>query len=512
MLENGTRAMRAATVGEMIINKEDGAMKATLKILMWGVLLVTAMPGPAGAAPVQSFAFKDTDIRIVLAAIAQLASADVADINIVPSADVQGTVTVDLAQVDWETALNVLLKSYNLESSRQKNVILIRPIGPGGSTAGTEIRTRVFSLKFLDGNDAKKAIMPILSPAGKTAVLETTGQSGWGFGTEAGKKAIAEENKLKRTKILVVSDTADRIEQIAALLDQLDVMPKQIMIKTRILEVSHNLLKDLGVDWGTGKTGAETSPLQAVSGSGNTQFAIHSLAPTPSMFLSQTTSLTSNNGGMQFMFQHLTGAQFEVVLHALEENSKSNMLSAPILMTLNNQEATILIGTKYPIIQTEVSSTTNNIVGGSLQEYKDIGIQLNVVPQIWGEKENYINLIVHPAVSSYSTTAKVIDQSGTTLVQYPIISTREAQTQLIIPDNGTVMMGGLLQDVESAQVIGVPVLSKIPLLGALFRRNVKTTEKIELVIFITAHIMTPEEQVSPGIMDTVSVERNFTKP
>ena len=487
-------------------------MKATLKIVVSAAVLIMAVSGSAGAALIQSFKFKDTDVKVVLQAIAALASAEVADINIVASPEVQGQVTIDLTQVNWETALDVVLKSYNLEASRQKNVIFVKSLGPDGSAASTEVKVKVYLLKFLDGNDARKAIVPILSAAGKTSVLETTGQSGWGFGTEAGKKAVAENGNLKRTKILVVSDTAERIDQVSSLIDQLDVMPKQIMIKTRILEVSHNVLKDLGVDWATGRTGAESATLQGVSGPNNTQFAAHGLAPTPSMFQPQTTALTTANGGAQFMFQHLTGAQFEVILHALEENSKSNMLSAPILMTLNNQEATILIGTKYPIIQTEVSSQTNNIVGGSLQEYKDIGIQLNVVPQIWGEKENYINLIVHPAVSSYSTTAKVIDQAGTTLVQYPIISTREAQTQLIIPDNGTVMMGGLLKDVESSQVIGVPFLSKIPFLGALFKRNVKTTDKVELVIFITAHIMTPEEQVPPGIMDTASVEKNFKKP
>ncbi len=470
-------------------------------------------PTGASAASVSNLTFRDTDIRVVLQAIKQLAVNDGKDVNIVLGPDVMGMVTVDLAQVDWETALGVILKTYNLEATRDKNVIMISPIGPGGSAAKTEITTRVFNLRFLDANDALKAIQPIASAGGRMAVLETTGQSGWEFGSEAGKKAAASESKLKRTNILVVSDTAAHIEKIAALIEELDVMPRQIMIKTRILEVNHDLLRDLGVDWGTGATGAETTALQGVSGPSNTQFAAHALAPTPSMFGPLTTSLTTGNGGGQFMFQHLTGAQFEVAMHALEENSKTNMLSAPILTTLNNQEATILIGTKYPIIKTDVSTQTNDILGGSLQEYKDIGIQLNVVPQIWGEKQNYINLIVHPAVSSYSTTAKVLGGASgtTTLVQYPIIDTREAQTQVIIPDNGTVMMGGLIKDVASDQVIGIPVLSRIPLLGALFKRHVKGMTKVELVIFITAHIMGPDEQIAPEFMDTAAVEKYFRR-
>ncbi len=491
-------------------------MKIIQKSILMTFVLCFILVVNAQAATVNNLTFKDTDIKVVLQAISALAKSDGKDINIVPGPTVTGTVTIDLAQVDWQTALNVILRTYNLDAYRQKNVIMITPLGPSGSTAKNEVQVKVFNFKYIDANDALKAITPILSSSGKTSVLETTGQSGWEFGTAMGKKSDAAEKKLKRTKVLVVSDSAGRLEQIASLLEELDVMPKQILIKTRILEVNHNLLKDLGVDWGTGAAGAEagalvTSAANQLATSGSNSIASHSLSTTPSMFLPQTSGLTAANSGAQFLFKHLTSTQFEVILHALEENSKSNTLSAPILMTLNNQEATILIGTKFPIIQTTVSTTTNNIIGGSLQEYKDIGIQLNVVPQIWGEKENYINLIVHPAVSSYSTTAKVVDQNGVTLVEYPIISTREAETQLTIPDNGTVMMGGLLKDVQNDQVVGIPFLSKIPVLGHLFDRTVKGTDKIELVIFITAHIMAPDEQVSSNIIDTQAIEGKFNK-
>ena len=491
-----------------------------MKIIFKGIMMVSALCFAivmnAQAATVNNLTFKDTDIKVVLQAISALAKSDGKDINIVPGPTVTGSVTIDLSQVDWETALNVICRTYNLDAYRQKNVIMVTPLGPGGSVAKSEVLVKVFNFKFIDANDALKAIAPILSSSGKTSVLETTGQSGWEFGAEMGKKSDTSEKKLKRTKILVVSDSAGRLEQITTLLDELDVMPKQILIKTRILEVNHDLLRDLGVDWGTGATGAESGALVTSSGnqlntSAHDRVSSHSLSPTPSMFLPQTSALTTANGGAQFLFKHLTSTQFEIILHALEENSKTNTLSAPILMTLNNQEATILIGTKFPIIQTTVSTSTNNIIGGSLQEYKDIGIQLNVVPQIWGEKENFINLIVHPAVSSYSTTAKVLDQNGVTLVEYPIISTREAETQLVVPDNGTVMMGGLLKDVQNNQVIGVPFLSKIPLLGNLFNRIVKGTDKIELIIFITAHIMQPGEAVSSEIIDTAAVQAHFDK-
>lgn len=487
------------------------------RAVMAGVLgwaIVTS----AQAQPVSNFTFKDTDIRVVLQGIAQLAKSEGKDINIVPGPAVAGTVNIDLNAVDWDTALDVILHTYNLDAYRQANVIMINPIGPGGSASKNEIQVKVFNLKFIDANDALKAIEPILSSNGKSSVLETTGQSGWEFGSEApgssqaNTKSATTDKKLKRTNVLVVSDSAERLDQISTLLDQLDVMPKQILIKARILEVDYNMVKDAGVSWGTGSTSVDNSALQTVNANSTAQFATNSLASvTPSTFTPQTAGLTAANSGLQFAFKQLSGTQYEVVLHALEEKTGTNTLSAPILMALNNQEATILVGEQFPITQTTVSDTTNDVIGGSLQYYQNIGIQLNVVPQIWGEKGNYVNLIIHPVVSTTSSSVDIVDgTTNTTLDQYPIIDTQEAETQLVIPDNGTVMMGGLIKEIKSNQVIGIPILADLPFIGKFFSRTVKNKQKVELFIFITAHIMGPDEQVAPSSMvDTKAIEKRF---
>jgi len=429
-------------------------------------------------------------------------------------------VNIDLTQVDWETALNVILRTYNLDAYRQENVIMVNPIGPEGSVALNEIEVKVYNLKFIDANDALKAISPILSAGGKTSVLETSGQSGWEFGsntpgsTQANAKSMTTDKKLKRTSTLVVSDSAERLDKITALLTQLDVMPQQILIKARILEVDYNKLTDAGLDWGTGTAGASSTTLQSVAANSTAQFATHSLATvTPSTFIPQTTGLAAANSGLQFAFKQLSGTQYQIILHALEEKTGTNTLSSPVLMTLNNQEASILVGLQYPITQTTVSDTTNDVIGGSLQYYQDIGIKLNVDPQIWGEQKNYINMIIHPVVSTTNSSVQIVDGStNTTLDQYPIINTQEAETQLVVPDNGTVMMGGLITDVKSNQVIGIPLLSDIPFLGRLFSRNVKSSKKVELFVFITAHIMASDEQVAPlNIVDTKEVEQQFVE-
>jgi len=487
----------------------------------------------AQAETVNSFTFKDTDIKVVLAAITQLAKSEGADINIVPGPAVTGNVTVDLANVDWETALNVILRIYNLDAYRQKNVIMINPIGPAGSVSKNEIQVKVFNLNYIDANDALNAIAPILSSTGKTAVLETTGQSGWAFGsetpgsTQASTKAAATDKKLKRTSVLVVSDSAGRLEQISTLLDQLDVMPKQVLIKARILEVDYNFVKDLGLQWSTDKVTSKTaftslgsSPVPSTFSSGAVTKgltpapSLTTLAPaTPGALTTGSalplTPATVGSGGLQLAFQQLTGTQAQVILNALEEDTKTDTLSAPVLTTLNNQEATILVGEQFPITQTTVSSTTNNVVGGSLQYYQNIGIQLNVVPQVWGDKGEYINLIVHPVVSSSSQNIAI--SSGTSVLdQYPVINTQEAETQLVIPDNGTVMLGGLIKDAKTEQVIGIPVLDKLPFVGQFFRTTIHGKQKTELIIFITAHIMRPGEQVSPSVINTKSIEGHFT--
>ena len=170
----------------------------------------------------------------------------------------------------------------------------------------------------------------------------------------------------------------------------------------------------------------------------------------------------------------------------------TNLLSAPQITTLNNQEAAIMVGQKYPILKGEVEE---GILTTSLDYYQDIGIQLNVIPQISGD--NQINMIVHPSVTSYSTTVDAYS-GGDIVAQYPIILTREAETQVLINDGDAIVIGGLMKDVKSESVIGVPFLKDIPLLGLLFKRTTVNVEKIDLLIFISAHIVGPDSYVISG--------------
>jgi len=497
----------------------------TLVLLPVFCLALTAGSAWAESEIIPMLKFKDVEIKTVLRSIAEKAFKDDKKVNVVVSPNVEGLVTVKLENVGWQDALSGILKAHNYGYRWiEDNIILVDSLEQIQEREKIERemqeievpRTRIFKLKYIDANDAKKAIEPMLSSVGRVSVLEATGQTGWEFGTEAAKRERVEEKTSSRTKTLLVSDTSKRLEDIEELVGMIDIMPKQILIKTRIMEVNRDFLQDIGFDWGTGSSGASTTSLSYsdVSADGNKEAAGHMLTGniTPSVFgpLESTgTALTPTNTGLKMAVRKLTGAQFEAILHALEEDASTNTLSAPVILTLDNQEASILVGQKYPIVKTEVSTETSQITGGSLDYYQDIGIQLNVVPQICGDNGEFINMIIHPAVTARLQDVTIVDQNETTLVSYPWLSSREAETQVIAKDGETIVLGGLLKDVKSEQEIGVPILSKLPLVGWLFKRYTSDLLKIDLMIFITARIVEPGEVIPQQVMRTKRVTSKF---
>lgn len=476
-------------------------------------------PGPdGGTAIVESLAvssnvtldFKEADIRNVLKIISYKAG-----VNIVTTPEVIGNITIRLIDVPWDKALDVILRTYGFGYEKQGNIITVAPIEKLTDLKKQEVElaqvqptvTEVFNLKYIDAQDAKKALEPQLSPRGKITVLEMTGQGGWAFGTsETGKRQRVGEEKVGRSKVLIISDIPPTLDKIREVVEQLDVKPVQVVIETKIMEVNRDKLKDIGFDWGIGAQGAESETITTsatdtttttiplgksnIRGRSGSALGGHSLGSqnTPSVFGAKSSGISGvepYDTGLQLLYQRLTGTQFETIIHALEEDVHTNTLSAPRIMALNNQEAAILIGTRYPILKSEVSGTDTTTTTVTLDYYQDIGIQLNVVPQVGAN--NYINMVIHPAVTSYSSSNTL----GTNA--YPIIETREAETRIVMKDGETVVIGGLLKDVKATGTTGIPFLSKIPILGPLFRRDTTDTQKIDLLIFISAHIVKEDE-------------------
>ena len=470
---------------------------------------MVVMPAPAQKESNVTLDFKDADMQNVLRVLAYKSG-----VNIVASKEVTGTVTIRLVDVPWEQALAVILSTYGFAYEREGNIITVSTMEALKTRRENQkeladiegVTSKVFNLQFLDAADAKKMLEPQLSPQGKISVLEITGQKGWEFGAVKAGESTDEEGKAERerraarSRALIVTDTPTYLERIEKVLKEIDVKPSQVLIEARIMEVNRDTLKDLGIEYATGSRVESHSQTRTNSDDlvnfGRTEYkrATNSRlysesdtnAFTPSNFVPKATGLTPINAGLEILIKRLFRTNMEVLIHALEEDVRTNTLSAPRILTLSGQEAVILVGQKYPIVESSVSGTSGTATV-TLAYYQDIGIQLYVVPQITGD-DQYINMIVHPVVSARDGTATV---GGTNA--YPLLITREAETQVLMEDGETIVIGGLLKDVKSQGKIGIPILSDIPLIGGLFTRRTTDVEKIDLLIFITARIVKPGE-------------------
>ncbi|MBI3312506.1 MAG: secretin and TonB N-terminal domain-containing protein [Candidatus Omnitrophica bacterium] len=466
-----------------------------------------------------SLDFREADLLTVLQALARKAK-----INIVTSSDVAGTVTIHLEDVTWEQALDTIVQTAGLAYEKQDNVILVTTLD-GMKTRREALKelvdiepviTKVMELKYLDANDVQAFLEPQLTGQGKISVLEMTGQKGWSFGAAEGGGGSSEEEKERtereksRSKAIVVTDTPTTIDRLEKILTRLDVMPRQILIEARVMEVNRDLLRDLGLEIGTGSSSTSISStsgfvssttsrsfsqqtLDEVQGADHATFggSVLNQFLSPSTFVPKTTGLTAANTGLNLLLRHLGGTQMELLIRALEEDARTNTLSAPNILTLSGQEARILIGERFPILNTQVSGTDTTTTTTTLEYYQNIGIELYVVPQVSGDR--HIDMIIHPVVSARTGTV------GTN--QYPILDVREAETQVILEHGETIVIGGLLKDIKSKSRIGIPFLGKLPVVGALFSRHTTDASKVDLLIFINAKV------IDPGSLGPEEVQR-----
>lgn len=442
--------------------------------------------------------------------------------SIVIGPDVEATVNVHITDVGWQDALDVILKPYGYGYQQVGDAIVVNSLDKFQTVEQQEpLSSRVFHLKYLDAAAVKDMIEAQLTARGNWSALTIRGQRGWAYedtSRSSGRGAggtlerrqradvmddqALEELKL-RSKTLVVVDTSSVLEKITAMLDEVDSKPIQILIESRFVEVSSDFLQDIGVEFGTGPNATQTASVQPVNLEGNGNLVGVGVRQTggnvkPAAFNPQTElgGTAPYQSGLSLLFQQLTDVQFEVLLHMMQEDARANLLSSPRVMTLNDQEATIMVGTKYPIIQSDTSgSGTSATISTSLDYYENIGIQLNVIPQICDNHS--IRMIVNPKVRTLlsTTSGKTGEQGNISLTEYPILSTREAETHILVQSGETIVIGGLLEDQESTTTLSVPFLGSIPLIGRLFQRDVVNNRKMDLLIFLSATIIDAEREI-----------------
>lgn len=428
-----------------------------------------------------SLDFKDADIRNVLRILAKQNN-----LNIIAGKEVVGSVTVHLSKVTLENALHSILAINGFSYEKVGNIYLVSSeaniIARKKSAFATgELITEIFQLKYIGAEDIKGIIAKQLSPRGSVEVLSKLIQGGWEMGgvstgeKEMGKKTRVISEKEKRPTILVVTDVPKVLEKVKKLIASLDVKPEQILIEAMLVEVSSDAVRDIGIQWSTSEVGYTEG-----TGHGGVDFGLDTGTP-------------SISSGLSLAYDTIGEEILRVKIQALEEEKKANVLSHPKIMTLSGHEAVIIVGERYPIMTTSYETTTGvPVYTGALDHYEPIGISLRVIPTV--TEKGWVNMLIHPEVTSLGENVTAGSEEG--VLTLPRIKSRETDTNVTVREGETVVIGGLKSETLEENVYKVPLLGDIPILGYLFKRTEKKPRKVDLLIFITPHIV-KEAKLSP---------------
>ncbi len=319
--------------------------------------------------------------------------------------------------------------------------------------------------------------------------------------TMVGDAVITSDLETRRLIIVTDDDTNENIRTIVANLDK----PKpQVLINVVFVQVSYDKGLDLGAEVSiAGSLAVNQEPGGRAHDKASTKFGLAAAALDP-----------TNPGA----FYQILGRDVTATLHALASVTKTEILSRPSILTRNNQQASIVVGQRVPIINSSrVNDVSNSTVNTYVQE--DVGIILKVTPFI--TSQGMVEMIVSPEISSLSATTIPISDT----VSIPVIDRRAADTVVVTPNDKTVVIGGLISNQVSDKESKVPLLGDIPLLGAAFKRKTKSDVKTELLIFLTPHVIGSSEdlgrvsaderakmEMAPKVFPKEDLERYIGKP
>ena len=425
--------------------------------------------------------FQDIETRAVLQLLAETSNR-----NIVVSDTVQGNVTLRLRNVPWDQALDIVMTTKGLDMRQNGNVIIVAPAEEiaARETADLEARAAINELEplyseFLQVNYAKASDLAGL-------ISQSDGQNS--MLSERGSVAIDD-----RTNTLLVQDTVSRLQDIRRLVRTLDIPIRQVLIESRIVVVSDDFSRDLGVRFGaTGYKANSSDGATVVSGTGvGTDTMIGSILDNladpangtifpiqlPDLNNRYNVNVPISNPAGRFSIAVLeTEYLVDLELTALESEGRSEIVSTPRVITANQKEARIEQGVEIPYQESASSGATTT-------QFKKAVLSLTVTPQITPDD----NIIMDLRVSKDNVGELVASATGGFV---PSIDTRAVETQVLVNDGQTVVLGGIYETVRRDTVNKVPFLGDIPGVGFLFRSTQKVSNKAELLIFVTPRILT----------------------
>jgi type IV pilus assembly protein PilQ len=414
-----------------------------------------------------SLRFRDYPVREVLQAFS-----DFANFNIVISDAVTGTITLNLQDVPWDQALDVVLQQKNLSMDRRGSVVTIAPSAEilqrrRDSTelvAFDPVRDEIITLGFMRAEDAKARIEEYLkNDATSESVSRVQGQSA---GTEPG--AFAREGRSgrvatlritvdKETNKIFIRASEATIEAIRKLLKEIDVPPRQVLIEARIVEADDGFSRDLGAKLGFTNNSTGSRYQSQLAGGSNLSIPVS----------------TTDIGSVQFYLANpLSTRTLSLEINALETDGKGKVVSSPRVLTANGTAATISDGQQIPYQTVSSSGTTT--------QFKDATLKLLVTPSINADGRISLQITVNK------------DSPGQTVPGGVAINTKTVTTKVVVDNGGTVVIGGIYTELDRHDETRVPVLGSLPLVGWLFRSTSRRLARTETLMFITPRVVTED--------------------
>lgn len=420
-----------------------------------------------------SLNFQSVDVRALLQIIA-----DVAGVNMVVSDSVTGDIAIRLDDVPWDQALDIILRTKGLGQRRQGNVIFVAPLQELAAREKAELETQQQNVELaplhseiIQVNYAKASDIAAILKSGGNSILSKRGQ-------------VTVD---PRTNTLLVLETLDNLADIRALVTRLDVPVRQVLIESRVVVATKNFDRQLGVRFGvSGVNGVGSNGLVTTSGSNAaTDTTVQSFLNNGSNFPVTLGALANrynvnlplNAAPAGTLGLALLGAKYlvDLELQALQAEGEIEVTSTPRVITANGKQATIEQGTEIPYQESTSSGATS-------VSFKKAVLSLNVTPQITPDGR----IIMDLEVRDDEQGKNVNTGSGGSV---PAIDTRRVNTQVLVNNGQTVVLGGIYQNTKMDSVTKVPLLGDIPFLGALFRSTEHQNNRTELLVFITPKII-----------------------
>ncbi len=416
-----------------------------------------------------SLDFQDVDVRTILQILAKESG-----MNIVASDSVQGKMTISLKDVPWDQALDLVMQARNLDMRRQGNIINIAPrdelLAKDKATLQaqhdienlTPLLSQTFQLKYKNVEEFRKILR--IDENGSTSSNNNNNNS---ILSPRGSALIDPV-----TNTLIITDTHNIIQKVERLLRELDVPAQQVMVEARIVEARDGFSRALGVKFGTGSTSSNGRWRVGGGSSGGSTGALGDFGDTILGIPNVNLPITSATSAITVIKRWATGA-LGLELQAMQEENRGKIISSPRVLTQNRRKALIEAGDEIPY-QEATSSGATSIT------FKKAVLGLTVTPQITPDGNVIMDIEIQKD-SPYDCIA-----SGVTT---KCIDSKQLNTQAMVEDGGTLILGGIYTEDTSNVESKVPLLGDIPVVGNLFKSRTRNNNRNELLIFITPRIM-----------------------